>query len=220
MRLFVSFKKGTNLSTKLMVFQDLTRNQVQDLLNQGYSEYWHKIYTEQEASVLLYMIYNNTDNWVKYGTECYKEHTNLEVSVQSITDWFKTAKPNPTNKDLATQTAAHFEEVAEMISAMYGDDMPDIAIEAYNAISALSDYLYSSSEVTIKNSVELLDALSDQVVTSTGIAYFAGYQFDKALTEVNRSNYSKFEEGKPILNEHRKIMKGKDYFKPDLTKFI
>lgn len=198
MRLFVSFKEGTNLSTKLMVFQDLTRNQVQDLLNQGYSKYWHKIYTEQEASVLLYMIYNNTDNWVKFGEKCYKEHTNLEVSLQSITDWFKTAKPNPTNKDLATQTAAHFEEVAELLEVYSNNnqntDLQNKANEAYIALKALTTYMYKLDklpELNQEENIAILDALSDQVVTGTGIAYFAGYQFDKALTEVNRSNYEK-----------------------------
>lgn len=227
MRLFVSFKKGTNLAAKLMVFQNLTRNQVQDLLNQSYSEYWHKIYTEQEASVLLYMFYSNTNNWVKYGEECFKVYADTEVSVQPITDWFKTAKPNPTDKDLATQTAAHFEEVAELIEVFAKNnkntDLQTKANAAYIALKSLTSYMYTLGklpELSQEENVAILDALADQVVTGTGIAYFAGYQFDKALTEVNKSNYSKLEDGKPVLNSDGKIMKGKDYFKPDLTNFV
>jgi len=47
-----------------------------------------------------------------------------------------------------------------------------------------------------------------------------GYQIHGAMLEVNASNFSKFVDGEPVFNEDRKIMKGPDYFKPDLKKFL
>lgn len=66
----------------------------------------------------------------------------------------------------------------------------------------------------------LLDALADQIVTATGVGVFLGMNVPGALGEVNRSNYSKFENGEPVFNENKKVMKGKDYTPPDLSKFI
>lgn len=67
---------------------------------------------------------------------------------------------------------------------------------------------------------ELLDALADQIVTATGVGTFLGMNVPGALAEVNRSNYSKFEDGEPVFNENKKVMKGKDYTPPDLTPYI
>lgn len=74
--------------------------------------------------------------------------------------------------------------------------------------------------VHTEDRAELLDALADQIVTATGVGVFLGMNVPGALAEVNRSNYSKFEDGEPIFNENKKVMKGKDYTLPDLTPFI
>lgn len=223
MRYFVSFKPNTTLSNKLMVFTDVHRTDVQSAVQAMYPDMWHRIYTEQEAASLLSSIYRNAQ-WIPYGTVCKFTNEVHQVSLKPITEWFKIAKPEPLNgfpeKWLTTQLAAHFEEIAEMLEGLYGNDMPDVAIEAYNAISALSDYLYSSSEFTINNKVGVLDALADQIVTATGVAYFSKFKLDEALTEVNNSNFSKFVDGKPILNENGKIIKGKHYFKPRLDDYV
>lgn len=70
------------------------------------------------------------------------------------------------------------------------------------------------------NQIELLDALCDQIVTAIGVAHMFGFDIQGALQEVANSNDSKFEDGKPVFNEHGKIAKGKNYFKPELAKFI
>lgn len=70
------------------------------------------------------------------------------------------------------------------------------------------------------NRLAILDSLADQIVTATGVGVFLGMNVPGALAEVNRSNFSKFEDGEPIFNENKKVMKGKDYTPPDLTPFI
>lgn len=117
MRYFVTFKETSTLANKLMVFTGLTRNQVQDNMIKSYGESWFKIYTEQEAAQLLPALYCKKDHWVSYGHECkYRPKTcdglgsekvypckyepEHSVSLKSISDWFKTAKPSPKHTDL------------------------------------------------------------------------------------------------------------------------
>ena len=88
------------------------------------------------------------------------------------------------------------------------------------AIDYVGNLLKKDNKIVIKNSVELLDALADQIVTATGVGTFLGMNVPGALAEVNRSNYSKFEDGEPVFNENKKVMKGKDYTPPDLTPYI
>ena len=62
--------------------------------------------------------------------------------------------------------------------------------------------------------------MCDQIVTAIGVGYMLDFDMVGALTEVNSSNWSKFEDGEPIFDENGKIAKGKDYFKPELAKYI
>ena len=68
----------------------------------------------------------------------------------------------------------------------------------------------------------LLDALCDQVVTATGVAVLAGMDFEPALAEVNRSNYTKFNaDGTPYIKPDGKIGKNPEtYQEPQLEQFI
>ncbi len=68
---------------------------------------------------------------------------------------------------------------------------------------------------------EVADALTDILYVTYGAGHAFGIDLDKCFDEVQRSNMSKLgEDGKPIYNEHGKVMKGPKYFQPDLGKFI
>ena len=72
-----------------------------------------------------------------------------------------------------------------------------------------------------KDLLEVADALTDILYVTYGAGHAFGINLDKCFEEVQNSNMSKLDEnGKPIYNEHGKVMKGPNYFKPDLTKFI
>ena len=72
-----------------------------------------------------------------------------------------------------------------------------------------------------KNLKEVADALTDILYVTYGAGHAFGIDLDKCFDEVQRSNMSKLgDDGKPIYNEHGKVMKGPNYFKPDLQKFI
>ena len=71
-----------------------------------------------------------------------------------------------------------------------------------------------------KDLLEVADALTDILYVTYGAGHAFGIDLDKCFDEVQRSNMSKLgKDGKPIYNEHGKVMKGPNYFKPDLTKF-
>ena len=72
-----------------------------------------------------------------------------------------------------------------------------------------------------KNIKEVADALTDILYVTYGAGHAFGIDLDKCFEEVQNSNMSKLDEnGKPIYNEKGKVMKGPNYFKPDLNKFV
>ena len=72
-----------------------------------------------------------------------------------------------------------------------------------------------------KNIIEVADALTDILYVTYGAGHAFGIDLDKCFDEVQRSNMSKLNaDGKPIYNENGKVMKGPNYFKPNLSKFV
>ena len=72
-----------------------------------------------------------------------------------------------------------------------------------------------------KDIKEVADALTDILYVTYGAGHAFGINLDQCFAEVQNSNMSKLgDDGKPIYNEHGKVMKGPNYFKPDLNKFI
>ncbi|MDC1025698.1 nucleoside triphosphate pyrophosphohydrolase family protein [Candidatus Pelagibacter sp.] len=69
--------------------------------------------------------------------------------------------------------------------------------------------------------LEVADALTDILYVTYGAGHAFGIDLDKCFEEVQNSNMSKLgENGEPIYNEFGKVMKGPNYFKPDLSKFV
>jgi predicted HAD superfamily Cof-like phosphohydrolase len=69
--------------------------------------------------------------------------------------------------------------------------------------------------------LEVADALTDILYVTYGAGHAFGINLDKCFDEVQNSNMSKLgETGEPIYNESGKVMKGPNYFKPNLSKFV
>ncbi len=69
--------------------------------------------------------------------------------------------------------------------------------------------------------LEVADALTDILYVTYGAGHAFGIDLDKCFEEVQNSNMSKLDKnGKPIYNDEGKVMKGPNYFKPDLSKFV
>ena len=150
-----------------------------------------------------------------------------KTDITAILEWFKQAKPNPTNEDACVQIGCHYEEVAEMalVLSEHINDKGDMVDSMLNKVAATykdkdDDNLEHLKTLFNSELVELLDSLCDQIVTAIGVAYMMGFDIQGALNEVNRSNWSKFVDGKPIFNEQGKIAKPESYSPPDLTNFI
>ena len=72
-----------------------------------------------------------------------------------------------------------------------------------------------------KDLLEVADALTDILYVTYGAGHAFGIDLDRCFDEVQNSNMSKLDEnGKPIYNDSGKVMKGPNYFKPDLSKFV
>ena len=82
----------------------------------------------------------------------------------------------------------------------------------------LEEFKVALEERDIK---EVADALTDILYVTYGAGHAFGINLDKCFEEVQNSNMSKLgKDGKPIYNEFGKVMKGPNYFKPNLEKFI
>ena len=89
----------------------------------------------------------------------------------------------------------------------------------YNLIKEELDELKQAMKD--KDLLEVADALTDILYVTYGAGIAFGIDLDKCFEEVQNSNMSKLaEDGKPIYNEAGKVMKGPNYFKPDLSKFV
>ncbi|MDC1212686.1 nucleoside triphosphate pyrophosphohydrolase family protein [Pelagibacteraceae bacterium] len=72
-----------------------------------------------------------------------------------------------------------------------------------------------------KDIKEVADALTDILYVTYGAGHAFGINLDKCFEEVQNSNMSKLgPDGKPIYNDKGKVMKGPNYFKPNLNKFV
>ena len=120
----------------------------------------------------------------------------------------------------------NFEKVG-LFMTTFGQEVktnPDLSSEKINnlRINLINEELEEFKEAIKNNDLkEAIDALTDILYVTYGAGHAFGVNLDECFDEVQRSNMSKLgEDGKPIYNELGKVMKGSNYFKPDLSKFI
>ena len=120
----------------------------------------------------------------------------------------------------------NFDKVGKFMKT-FGQEVknkPSLSTEKINQlrISLIQEELSELKEaMDNKDLLEVADALTDLLYVTYGAGHAFGIDLDKCFDEVQRSNMSKLgEDGKPIYNEHGKVMKGPKYFQPDLKKFI
>ena len=120
----------------------------------------------------------------------------------------------------------NFEKVG-LFMKTFGQEVktiPSLSSEKINKlrISLINEELDEFKEAIKNNDLkEVADALTDILYVTYGAGHAFGINLDKCFNEVQNSNMSKLgKDGKPIYNEFGKVMKGPNYFKPDLEKFI
>ena len=89
-------------------------------------------------------------------------------------------------------------------------------------ISLINEELEELKKAINDNDIlEVADALTDILYVTYGAGHAFGINLDKCFKEVQSSNMSKLgNDGKPIYNDNGKVLKGPNYFKPDLSKFL
>ena len=120
----------------------------------------------------------------------------------------------------------NFESV-KMFMETFGQEIKEKADFPNNKITNLRYELIKEELEELKKAIEekdikeVADALTDILYVTYGAGHAFGINLDKCFLEVQNSNMSKLgKDGKPIYNEKGKVMKGPNYFKPDLTKFV
>ncbi len=120
----------------------------------------------------------------------------------------------------------NFEKVKEFMTT-FGQEVKDKAEFPNEKIVELRKKLIDEEFNELKDAInendliEVADALTDILVVTYGAGVAFGIDLDKCFKEVHRSNMSKLsKDGKPIYNEFGKVMKGPNYFKPNLKQFL
>lgn len=129
--------------------------------------------------------------------------------------WFQLAVPEPTDKNKSVQVGCFFEEVNEVLNAL-----GEYEIGSLEDVSEGYKKYGGKVQLTDEQRLELLDGLCDVIVTAVGVAHMFDMDIIGAMSEVNRSNFSKFVGGKPVFNEQGKIAKPATYSPPDLKDFV
>ena len=120
----------------------------------------------------------------------------------------------------------NFEKVGLFMST-FGQEVKkksELPSEKINSLrlSLIQEELDELTKAIKENDIlEVADALTDILYVTYGAGQAFGINLDKCFDEVQKSNMSKLgKDGKPIYNENGKVMKGPDYFKPNLSKFL
>lgn len=143
-------------------------------------------------------------------------------TLQNTFDWIKACQ-EPSEKLANIQMGVFFEEIAEtlrevVIKNQQGNNVLKNLAETINSIG--NSLKQGELQIDYKTDyIELLDGLCDVIVTATTTAYALGFDLIGAMNEVNRANYSKFVDGKPIYDENGKITKGPNYVRPNLEPY-
>ena len=120
----------------------------------------------------------------------------------------------------------NFEKVRKFMET-FGQEIKEKARFPNEKITSLRHDLIKEELDELKEAMdnndikEVADALTDILYVTYGAGHAFGINLDKCFEEVQNSNMSKLgSDGKPIYNDKGKVMKGPNYFKPDLNKFI
>ena len=121
---------------------------------------------------------------------------------------------------------SNFESVKTFMET-FGQEVKEKAEFPNDKITSLRYDLISEELSELKEAIEkkdikeVADALTDILYVTYGAGHAFGINLDKCFSEVQSSNMSKLgSDGKPIYNDKGKVMKGPNYFKPNLEKFV
>ena len=120
----------------------------------------------------------------------------------------------------------NFEKVGTFMKT-FGQEVklrPSLSTDKINKLrlSLIKEELDELKEaIDKKDLIEIADALTDILYVTYGAGHAFGINLDICFDEVQNSNMSKLDEnGNPIYNDSGKVMKGPNYFSPNLKKYL
>ena len=120
----------------------------------------------------------------------------------------------------------NFERVKKFMET-FGQEIKEKASFPNDKVSSLRYDLIKEELNELREAIdkkdlkEVADALTDILYVTYGAGHAFGINLDRCFEEVQNSNMSKLgDDGKPIYNDKGKVMKGPNYFKPNLNKFV
>jgi len=124
------------------------------------------------------------------------------------------------------QSISNFEKVGDFMEA-FGQEVkcepefPDMKTQELRYNLIIEEVRELADGITNKDIVEVADALTDILYVVYGAGHAFGIDLDECFEEVHNSNMSKLgDNGRPIYREDGKVMKGPNYFEPNLKAVI
>lgn len=121
---------------------------------------------------------------------------------------------------------SNFEKVGDFMEAM-GQEVriepgfPSLNVQALRIDLISEEFKELVDAIATKDLVEVADALTDLLYVVYGAGHAFGIDLDSCFDEVHGSNMSKLgEDGRPIYREDGKVLKGPNYFPPDLEEIL
>lgn len=151
-----------------------------------------------------------------------------EQGLEGTYNWLEAALPTISGHNASVQLGCVLEEVHELLEALQNANVPTIDPNLLSTLKTHANIfkkgqnqrVYEALENIWENEEarrEVVDALADISVTTTSFGRQMYVHTPTALDIVNASNYSKFEDGKPVYDAYGKVAKGRHYVAPVLT---
>ena len=243
MRYYIQFVANSSAWDKLMPIMspNLSKQMAVDIARNMYGESVFNVLSENEIDGNWSKIdFGSTVIFTEYDREqkpkrvlSYPQGKLTGEPLSSVINWFKIidnlSDVENRNKNISVQVACHIEETIEFLTTLtrFDNEQKDIAnsiLELYKVNHLFKDVENNNfnflSLLNKEKKLEILDSLCDMIITAIGVGYRMGFDMLGAMSEVNRSNWSKFENGKVLKDENGKVIKGRDYFKPNLEPFL
>lgn len=168
------------------------------------------------------------EKFVRLAVEALNFNDGVGQGIIDTVQFCKIVYPDGvTARNKQTQIGCHFEEVGEFLNALSAmdTDAQQVLSNAIHAMKAL-EVLCKDGEpnrivIETENRIEALDAIADQIVTGSVTGAMHRMDVVRGLHEVNMSNYSRLTDGEMAKDPATsKWLKGPNYYKPNLTKFV
>jgi len=138
--------------------------------------------------------------------------------------WLK--KPPLQERKGKRMIPSNFELAGDFMEA-FGQDVqvhptwPDFSTRELRLELIREEYQELEEAIENRDLIEVADALTDLLYVIYGAGHAFGIDLDECYLEVHRSNMSKLgEDGRPMKNEMGKVLKGPNFFEPNLKDIL